>query len=226
MARVSNLVNLVRDNLNLLHVGDDMKEDSVIFHLELCQAEIAQRGVVLQGDAVVSTVADTAKYDLEVDIFRLVEVIEPTDWRYDVGLITNIKQWKRVLRDTSLTTGAIQPLYAFLWDNQVRFHPAPTSIVTVEFLTSRLPSLELIVANPVAGISTVNPEIPRSYDTALYYGTMGRILASIPYDKNKHSIGDFKQLFEDELASIMQTELKRQLIEPDIIDSSEERLGF
>jgi hypothetical protein len=139
---------------------------NILVEMDSVQYEISQEALAIERNIEFTTEAGESIYDLGTKIYKIDTLIEPTTWLRPTEIVTDNLAWKTYSRDRLIAINPY-PLYVFVFDDKLRFLPAPQ--VTgdkVQIIMYLYPEKKLVPGS--------DPEVPIRFDLALQYGTLAR----------------------------------------------------
>lgn len=134
--------------------------------LDGVQREVCRRGLALKYETELTLTADVETYEVGGDLYKIAELMEPTEWQHEVTVLDSTAQWKHARRRTDLST--VQPLFAYCWDRKMHLWPVPqTTGQTLGMLAYMLPQETLTLES--------EPEVSDAWDDVMELGVIARI---------------------------------------------------
>lgn len=164
--------------------GKTVSPQDILAQMDSVQYELAQESLAIERDFEFETEAGEAIYDLGLKIYKIDTLIPPASWVKPIEIVTSNEDWKRYSRDPVVTSWPY-PIYAFVFDEKLRFLPAPkTTGDLVQIMLYLYPAKTLALAT--------DPETHPRFDLALEYGTLARFRPSEYKDRYDEEVGKQK----------------------------------
>jgi len=204
----------VQDVLRLLgdEAGRGVTRNQVVRVMGQVQEDLCRENLAIRFEGTLTLTAALETYDVNGNVWKVEEFIEPAAWTEEVTILHDAKVWKEKRRTTF---DIAQPIYGIIIDRWLHLWPLPpTTGDEVGIIGYALPEVTLTEA--------ADPEVGSQWDRALVLGTVG-ILAPQLTD----GLGlTYEQKYERERERQGQISIKESIAGPLRRESSSDTLLF
>lgn len=193
-----------------LVIGKLPKDDAdvvLIDHMEQTQLEISEDYLGIQDSVDLDLVVGQSDYPLPTGVFKIRDYTKPETWTGRLNFIFDSNEWSKI-NDNIADLSDTQPIYAYIWNDVIRFAPTPTVADTIHLDVYLHPSVELTYDGDL--------EVDPSFDEAIVNELIFKVTGNF----------DYHNLYLKKASDQAQQKVKSVVGYPIVIQHSSNVLGF